>query len=160
MGGTVKKFLVLAIILLPLTAFAEEGERVPLVNMCRMSTADVHEARYCKIWNNTLDKSEMFRPITEEETHILYQIMLKYDEQSDMLAVSATVLFSTPSLNGFTAIIWQRISLIRNSEYQDDADENLKYSMGAVVQWLPGAVSAIGSLCPDCTGDFKSVAEQ
>ena len=149
-------FLVVVFFCPPLFA-EDEPPRVPLRSTCQMTTNEAQEARYCKAWRNILEKASSFRPAEGTETSISYHIMVMWDTEYDIAAVSHVVVLETSSLNGFTPIVWNRVNLVRPEEFIEDVQIAIVLSLKAIINWLPGAVEAVDNLCPPEPKRYKSV---
>jgi hypothetical protein len=149
----------LLVVCCPLFAEDKETPKMPLRSLCQMTTNEVQEARYCKIWNDLLKSTDAFRPAVGMETSITYHIMVMKDKDSDKVAVNTIAVFQTTGLNGFTPIIWNKLSILAPDELDKDTNDTLVLSLKAVLGWLPGAIEAIDGLCPDRSKKYRSVDE-
>ena len=151
-----KKFLVtILVMLLPIIALAQGPGAIPTMSQCGMLTSNQQENDFCDAWKEVLMSSDVIRPATSEEAHILFVIMVGYDEPSGLTSASFTQLWKIPALGDMTMIVWQTFIVDEYDAALSVQSEKFDESLGVLYEWLQHASKIFSNICPPCDDGRK-----
>jgi hypothetical protein len=154
------KRLILCVILAcmcPMVFGQEADPRIPVAGLCKQDPQSLQEVRFCKVFTKSMGKYEHYREAIPPEPAMVFTVIAVDDPESDKMAYSLVVVLYSDQLAGFQPIVWQRAGLVAYCDFKTEIEDILELSFRVIVKWLPGAVEASRNLCPDNTGQYKSV---